>query len=174
MNHHNNTKRRAGLLLPLILAAGLGSAAVARADVWTFQLVNEPSALFEESPTGEFIQMSGSGTFDPQSGTVTASGSATVFNAADHPAPPLGTTLAGTWTATGFVSFEPSSHGPKGGILILKVHFSLALGAEQPNALLILTQDGIDVTNFGPDGEVYSSLPGGSVKFHTTGKAKGK
>ena len=151
-------------------AVSLCSAAVARADVWTFRLVNEPAALFEESPTGEFIEMSGSGTFDPKTGTVEASGTATVFNAFDHPAPPLGATLEGTWTATGFVSFESSDHGRKGGVLILHVHFNPALGAEQPNALLILTNGGIAVTNFGPDGEDYSTLPGGSVKFQHKGK----
>lgn len=159
----------------LLFAALLGSAAMAQAHVWSFNLINAPSALDEESKTGEYIQLTGAGTFDPDQGTVEASGSATVFNAFDHPAPPLGATLKGTWHATGFVSFSPdagSNTGHLGGTLKIKVHFDLALGAEQPNATLTVMEDGIDVTGFGPDHEEYFALPGGAALFHLHGNAE--
>jgi len=152
-----NAKR--ALSRMLLLAALVAPVAAARADSWTFNLVGAPSALFDESPTGEYIRLTGAGTFDPVAGTVQASGSAVVFNAEDHPAPPLGPTLRGTWHATGFVSFVP-------GMLIISVHFDLALGAIHPNALLIVTEEGIQVTEFGPDHEGYTTMLGGSAMFH--------
>jgi len=158
-----NAKR--ALSRMLLLAALVAPLAAARATEWSFNLVGAPSALFDESPTGESISLTGACTFDPDKGMVQASGAVTVLNAADHPAPPLGTTLKGTWHATGFVSFIP-------GMLIISVHFDLALGAEQPNALLIVTEDGIQVTNFGPDKEEYTTMLGGSAQFHLHGKAE--
>jgi hypothetical protein len=159
----------------LVLATLLAPLAVAQADSWSFNLIKAPTALFEESPTGEYIRLTGGGTFDPDTGTVQASGSATVFNAEDHPAPPLGPTLKGNWVATGIVSFTPdegSNPGHLGGTLVLTVHFSLALGAIQPNAILTIMEDGIDVTAFGPDGEEFFALPGGGALFHHHGEAE--
>ena len=160
----------------LLLVSMLTPLATAQADVWSFNLVNAPKALEEEGGIGEYLQMTGSGTFDPDQGTVQASGSATVVNAIDHPAPPLGSTLKGTWHATGFVSFsadEGAHNGNVGGMLVITIKFDLALGAEQPSAILTVMEDGIGVTGFGPDGEEYISEEGtGSAIFHLHGKAE--
>jgi len=168
-----NAKRAVSRIL--LLAALAAPVAAARADVWSFNLVGAPSALDEESPTGEYIVLTGAGTFDADQNTVQASGSAVVFNAEDHPAPPLGPTLRGTWHATGIVSFTPDegAHaGHLGGTLVLNVHFDLALGAIAPNAALTIMEDGISVTEFGPDHEAYFALPGGSAVFHLHGQSE--
>jgi hypothetical protein len=174
-----NTALRRGSLA-LLLASLLVSVTTTKADVWTFNLIGAPSALYSESECDpqESIQMTGSGQFDPDQGTFRASGAATVYNACDHPAPPHGETLKGTWTATAFLSFTPDAGGKpgqSGGILMLVVHFDLATGKEQPNGILIVMEDGINVIRFGPGDngpETYDISTGGSALFHPHGKAE--
>ena len=174
MNNPAKIKNR--LPLVLLVAAALAPLSIAQAGSWSFNLFSAPAALDTESPTGEYLQMTGAGTFDPDQGIVQASGAAVVFNAEDHPAPPLGPTLRGTWTATGIVSFTPDEgdhSGHLGGTLVLNVHFDLALGVIHPNAVLTIMEDGISVSEFGPDHEEYFTIPGtGGAIFHLHGKSE--
>jgi hypothetical protein len=161
--------------LALLLVAMLGPLAAAQANTWSFNLINEPTALNEPSPFGEFIRMAGAGTFDPDQGTVQASGSATVFNAFDHP---LGPTLRDTWHATGFISFEAdegSNTGHLGGSLTIMIELDRVQGGLVVNAILNVMEDGITVDFLNDAGQVtehYTTLPGGSALFHLHGKAE--
>jgi len=165
--------------LALLLGVMLTPWATAQANDWSFNLVGSPAATLDESSAGapgETIHMTGGGTFNAEQGIINASGSAVVFGATDHPAPPEGPTLRGTWQATEIVSFTPdegSNKGKVGGTLVMIVQFELALGAIHPTATVTVMEDGIMVADFGPDKEEYEPVEeSGGAFFHEHGQAE--
>lgn len=110
--------RRFALLIvfiafPLAIAA---TTATASGTTYSFNLVG-PN--FAENPaTGDTIRTTGSGSFNPDAGTVSASGSFTHLLAD-------GSVFAkGTWVATGFdsfTSFGGPTNGQQGGVLQITV-----------------------------------------------------
>lgn len=117
--------RRIWIAVVLTLTIGLtGVAATAAAEdaTYSFRLVGPNTAVTavsdEHHEVGDYIRVTGSGTFNPSSGTVEAGGAWTHFNAdgSIH--------LRGTWEALSLTSFTPTG-GPKpslqGGVLALVV-----------------------------------------------------
>lgn len=163
-NEHNlsiqQPRKRLGLkpLGVLLLAALLGPVAVAQADTWTFKIVSAPVALNKNSPKFESIRITGSGTFDPELGVVSACGTYTLFNAFDHPNGPV---INATWHSSTFVSWV-QDEGSKGhrGVLTISFESSDPLANPTGGGQITLMRDGIT----GPivAGEPYIVPPGGS------------
>jgi len=150
--------------LALLLAGALVQLSAARADVWTFNLFGAPTAVLaedSEGAPGETITLTGAGTFDADQGTISAGGAAVLIGGTDHPFPPLGSTLRGTWHATEIMSFTPDEgahSGNVGGMLVMKIQFDLALGNVRPTATVTVMEDGISIAGFGPDKEEYVTV----------------
>jgi len=146
----------------LLLAAMLGSAAVAQAETWTFKIVSAPVALNKNSPKFESIRITGSGTFDPALGVVSACGTYTLFNAFDHPNGPV---INAVWHSSTFISWVQDDNKKRG---TLTISFESTDPLANPNGggQIVLTVEGVS----GPivAGEPYIIPPGGSggkVKF---------
>jgi len=147
------------LLLSTLIAAQLA----AQAETWSFKIVGAPIALNKNSPKFESIRVTGSGTFDPVLGVVSASGTYTLFNAFDHPNGPV---VKATWHSTIFYSWDQDKNKPKG---TLTISFESSDPLANPGGVgqIVLSLDGVT----GPivAGEPYIIPPGGSgggVKFH--------
>ncbi len=110
--------RRLSLLLCLIVLPFALAATVATASSTGFSFSLTGPNFAENPSTGDTIRVTGSGTFDPSAGTVTASGSFTHFLSD-------GSVFArGTWVATGFTSFTGfggPNNGHQGGVLAITV-----------------------------------------------------
>jgi hypothetical protein len=115
------------VVVTVALASALawGAPASASGTVYSFRLVQPNTALAtvfdEHHHPGDWIRVTGSGTFDPAANRVQAEGSFTHYNADGS------VHLRGTWVATGITSFT-AYQGPKpvqlGGVLWLTVaHF---------------------------------------------------
>jgi len=142
--------------LAVVLVALLGSLAAAQADSWSFNIVSAPVALNKNSPKFESIRVTGSGTFDPVLGVVSASGTYTLFNAFDHPNGPV---VNAVWHATTFVSWDQDKNQHRG-TLVISFESSDPLANASGAGQITLTPDGIS----GPivAGEPYIIPPGGS------------
>src|SRR5712691_6742544 len=105
-------------VLPLLLAVTLFAATTATADGTAFS-INLLGPNFAENPaTGDTIRTTGSGSFNPGTHTVSASGSFTHFRADGS------VFVRGTWVATGFNSFTGfggPNNGQQGGVLQITV-----------------------------------------------------
>ena len=155
----NNTTKVSRILCPLLLGAALLSFTMgARAEAWTFNLVNAPVAINIDSPGHESIRMTGAGTFDPVTGAVQAGGAYELFNAFDHPNGPI---VRGTWYATGFVSFEDG---------VLKIEIAV-----QDNTVPGIGTGEMWISTEGIAGPIYAGEPyripaggsGGGAQFHS-------
>jgi hypothetical protein len=110
-----------GALLYGLLASGLAAPVRASNSVYSFDLIKttalSPSGGMMSSP-GDWISVSGSGTFDPSARTIQAGGAFTHYAA-------NGTVICrGQWQATSFTSFVDfgtNSDGQEGGVLSLVV-----------------------------------------------------
>jgi hypothetical protein len=165
MNCLNHTTKPMRLLSPmLLLGALIGFQAAAQAgDFWAFNLVNAPVAININSPKFESIRMTGAGIFETgEGGGVLASGAYELFNAFDHPNGPI---VRGTWTATGFISFD-------GTTLKMEIATKDNTGGGTGTGELWVTTDGIA-------GPIYAGEPyripaggsGGGAMFHNHGNA---
>ncbi len=108
----------------------LASATQATVSSYSFNLVGPQTT---GDGAGNTIQTTGSGSFDTQAETVVASGS---FNSTG------GVVTKGTWTATGFVSFQPfggPNPGLQGGVLQILVTMSFASGGQETNVPMSVT-----------------------------------
>lgn len=101
-----------------------------QAAEWGFTLIGHPSV--QSSETEETVALSGSGSFDPDSGAASGGGSFTITNAEDEVELGIGgPTFDGTWTATQVLSFESQggpNKGQQGGILHIEVLFTIVHG----------------------------------------------
>ncbi len=154
-----------------LLSVLLGSPVAAHAGLWEFALKKAPKAVVAGSPTGEYLRMSGGGTFDPVAGIVSASGSWNIQNAFDES--PTGV-FTGNWVATGFDSFTPAMNEdgePTGGTLTVTVTFNFDIGFTLPGVKLTVlaplvnghpqrSQDAILVVL--DEDETFTPPPGGS------------
>lgn len=162
INHTPNSGALGFLSFALLLAAVLGSASTAQAETWKFRIVSAPVALNKNSPRFESIRVTGSGTFDPDLGVVTASGTYTLFNAFDHPNGPV---INAVWHSSTFVSWAQDDKRHRG-VLTISFESSDPLANPTGGGRIILMSDGVT----GPivAGEPYIIPPGGSgggVKF---------
>lgn len=144
----------------VLLAALLGPLAAAQAQTWSFRIVNAPIALNKNSPKFESIRITGSGTFDPVLGVVSACGTYTLYNAFDHPNGPV---IHATWHSSTFVGWLEAG---KSSMLTIKFESSDPLANPNGPGEITLLRYGIQ----GPivAGEPYIVPPGGSgggVKF---------
>ncbi len=158
-------KTQQRLSLAVLLAGLLASVASAKADLWSFRLLGPPIAINVNSPGHESITMTGGGTFDPNDeGSVQAHGTYVLFNAGDHPQPPV---APGTWRATGFVSWTPdptSGPGPLGGTLIIRIETVDVFGTTGTGTLVVM-ENGIGGLIIA--GETYAPAFGNGVPTPT-------
>jgi hypothetical protein len=113
------------LILTVCLAGGASATASAADVTYSFRLLGPNTAVTtvtdEHHQAGDYIRVTGSGTFDPSSGSINAGGAWTHFNAD-------GTVhMRGTWMAVSITSFTPVG-GPKpselgGELAMVVVHF---------------------------------------------------
>ncbi|HEX9100282.1 MAG TPA: hypothetical protein VF956_12410 [Candidatus Dormibacteraeota bacterium] len=117
-------------IVPLVLASSALAAGTTSHSVYSFDLTTTNTAL---SPSGgmmgspgDWISVTGSGTFDPTARTVTGGGKFVHYTStgAVH--------CQGTWKATGFTSFADfgtNADGQEGGVLALVVtHYCRTMG----------------------------------------------
>jgi hypothetical protein len=166
-------------LLVLLLVALLGPLRSAHAADWGFTLIGSPSAERNgDEKFHETIQMTGYGTFNPEQGTASGSGSFTTVNAFDD-LDAGGPTFYGTWEVTEFISWEPEGE-PTPGLqrgtlrvqlmLFYKAGATLAFkpftlgGPSHPGLVLTITGDGINVDFFGD--ETFGTNHTGLAAFH--------
>ncbi len=98
-------------------AAGTTSHTVYSFDLTKGDTASSPSEGMMASP-GDWINVKGSGTFDPTAQTVNASGSFVHYNSSGS------VVCQGTWVATAFTSFTDfgkNANGQEGGVLSLMV-----------------------------------------------------
>jgi len=120
-------KRKGSKFAGLLLMTLVGSLTSAQAGLWGFNFIKAPTGTINNEESGEILRLTGSGTFDPVQQTVTATGSFTVFNAAELGGNPG----HGTWAATSFVGFDPDggpNPGLQGGTLTFNCDFTFSFG----------------------------------------------
>ena len=157
--------RRLVLLLWLVVVPFLFAAATATAGATSFGFTFEGPSLVENPSTGDTLRLTGSGTFNPAAGTVTASGSFT------HLRSDGSVFLRGTWAATGFTSFTGfggPNNGLQGGILALTVTLFPDGGAPVTGLTMTIT-----CMIFAPPGieegvtlDGFTELTSGTTAFH--------
>lgn len=158
----------------LLLLTTLGSTTLAQGRLWGFNLQGAPTAVNQESSTGEFMRLTGSGLFDTTLHKVIASGSFSIFGAFDES--PAGL-FRGTWVATDLGSFAPAggpSPGLQGGTLTITTTFNFSAGFSLSGIQLTVVcpyvngafQESNDaiIVQLEPD-ETFTKPPGGSGGF---------
>jgi hypothetical protein len=129
-----------GALLLSVLAPGLASPVRAAASPYSFDLIKttalSPSGGTMASP-GDWISVSGSGTFDPIARTIQAGGTFT------HYAANGAVKCQGQWQATSYTSFldfGTNDQGQEGGVLSLVAsHYCNAMGMTMTGILMTVT-----------------------------------
>ena len=126
--------------LMMLLATLLGPLAAAQATDWGFTLIGAPTA---ENEQAEILRMTGAGAFNPAKGTAAGGGSFAFFNAFDEN--PVTGILRGTWTVTGFDSFDSQggpNRGAQGGTLLVEITLLFEggplAGASLPGTLAVI------------------------------------
>jgi len=157
---------RLGLSLLLWLGTMLGPTIRAQATVWGFNLLSAPMAV--TGSEGEALRITGSGTFDPVTGSITAGGAFTIYNAEELG----GITARGNWVATGVTSFTPDggpNPGQQGGTLTFSAVFDFNLGFSVPVVLTVICpfvdgafQEANDAVELQIVDELFTRPPGGS------------
>ncbi len=141
----------------------------ATSSTYSFNLIGPNTALATVGPfSGDTIRITGDGSFDLASASVTASGSFTHYCAS------CGGIIRGTWVATGFTSFTAyggPSPGIQGGLLVITVTLFPNAGSPHPGAILQVSclvdapsgapDEGITIPNFG-----FTESTGGHTLFH--------
>ena len=160
LNNTNGSKRLLSRMLLIVIL--LGAQVVAQAETWSFKIIGAAVSVNKNSPKFESIRVTGSGTFDPALGVVSACGTYTLFNAFDHPNGPV---INATWHSTIFYSWDQDKNKPKG---TLTISFESSDPLANPGGVgqIVLSLHGVT----GPmvAGEQYIIPPGGSagrVKF---------
>ncbi len=156
-------------IVMLTVASAFAAPVQAASAAYSFNLTGPNSAVSVPGApfAGDTIKLRGSGTFDPASGTVEASGSFT------HTHPDLTVVAHGTWVATSFVSFTAfggPSDGKQGGVLWIKVsviHQGQTVFTDLPMSVTCLVNapaafDGQEGTTLGP----FLEKTGGQTLFH--------
>jgi len=161
-----------GICRSLLLATALlGLIPALQASEWKFNLIGRPSVektVDEEEEANELpevIQMTGTGTFNPEATFASGGGYFTVVNGFDDVDVSLGgPDFRGKWTITDFVSWTPD-----GGLQVLvSLTFTKGLneaseGLVFPGVGVTISEDGI-IVDFGF--EIFSMNPTGSAAFH--------
>lgn len=153
----------------LTVASAFAAPVQAASAAYSFNLtgpntaVSVPGAPFE----GDTIKLRGSGTFDPATGAVDASGAFT------HVHPDGSVVARGTWVSTAFVSFTAfggPSDGKQGGVLWITVdviHEGQTVFADLPMSVTCLVNAPSDFT--GEEGTTLGPFleeTGGQTLFH--------
>jgi hypothetical protein len=157
--------RRLVLLFCLVVVPFSIAAAIATAASTSFGFTLEGPVLVLNPSTGDTLRLTGSGTFDPATGTITASGSFT------HRLADGSVFHRGTWAASAFTSFAGfggPNKGLQGGILALTVTLFPDGGAPVTGVPMTITcmifappgtEEGVTLAGF-------TELISGTTAFH--------